>query len=205
MKNVCHRFKQFEEKLKRMDDKGPVPSVEKQACTLTDYLTGQEIADIGAEANRQAVLKYLVEEKGYAREDIETDVPIAFEVKGEPCRSRADVVVSAGGRRLMAFKCAAGSLGSREREAVSAARLVDACRLPLAAVSDGQTAVVLDTRTGKTVSKGLDSIPSKTELASRFEAAILEPLPANKLERERLVFRTYDSMNVNVATEKQSA
>ncbi|MBI9082083.1 MAG: type I restriction enzyme HsdR N-terminal domain-containing protein [Desulfobacterales bacterium] len=202
MKNVCHRFKQFEEKLKSMDEKGPAPSVEKQVCTLIDYLTGKEIADIGAEANRQAVLRFLVEEKGYAREDIETNVPIAFEVKGEPCRSRADVVVSAGGRRLIAIKCAAGSLGSREREAISAARLVDTCRLPLAVASDGQTAVVLDTRTGKKISKGIDSIPSKAELASRFADASLEPLPENKLERERLVFRTYDSMNVNVATEK---
>ena len=202
MKKVCHRFKQFEEKLKGMDEKAAAaPSVEKQASTLTDYLTGQEIADIGAEANRQALLRFLVEEKGYAKEDVETDVPIVFEVKGEPCRSRADVVVSAGGRRLMAIKCAAGSLGSREREAISAARLVDACRLPLAAVSDGQTAVVLDTKTGKTLSKGLDSIPSQAELASRFADVTLEPLPENKLERERLVFRTYDSMNVNVAAQ----
>lgn len=202
MKNVCHRFKQFEEKLKALDEKAAAaPPVEKKIGTLTDFLTGREIADVGAEANRQAVLRFLVEEKGYAREDVETDVPIAFEVKGESCRSRADVVVSGLGRRLMVIKCAAGSLGSRERESISAARLLEPYQIPLAVASDGQTAVVLDTKTGKKISQGLDTILSKSELASRFEAVDLEPLPENKLERERLVFRTYDSMNVNVAAE----
>ena len=198
MKKVCPRFKQFEEKLKDLDAQKAGTAVEKKVCTLVDYLSGREIQDIGAEANRQAVLKFLVEEKGYARDEIETDVPIAFEVKGEQCRSRADVVVSAGGRRLMVVKCAPGSLGSREREAVSAARLLEACRIPVAVVSDGKDAVVLDTRTGRKIGKGLEEIFSRSDLAERFRGMAPEPFPKEKLERERLVFRTYDSMNVNI-------
>lgn len=199
MKKVCPRFKQFEGKLKEMDDRtAAAPAVEKKVSTLTDYLSGQEIQDIGAEANRQAVLKFLVETRGFAKEAIETDAPLSFEVKGTRYQSRVDVVVSAAGRRRLVIKCAPGSLGSREREAVSAARLLERRPIPLAAVSDGQTAVLLDTATGKKLAEGLDALPSAEELAARFQGVDPEPMPPERLERERLVFRTYDSMNVNV-------
>ena len=36
--------------------------------TITDYLTGHTIPDVGAESHRQTVLRFLVEEKGYARD-----------------------------------------------------------------------------------------------------------------------------------------
>lgn len=167
--------------------------------TVPDYVTGQPVPLVGAEENRQMVEKFLVEEKGYAREDIAVDVPIAFEVAGETYQSTVDLVVSAAGRPLMAVKCAAGSLGSREREAVAAARLVGQAPLPLAMVSDGRTAVVLDAVTGKPISEGLDAVYSRAALEVDFNAHDPAPLPPAKLEKERLVFRSYDSMNVNAA------
>ena len=43
---------------------------------ITDYITGKEVPNIGAEENRQALERFLVEEKGYFKEDIEVDVDI---------------------------------------------------------------------------------------------------------------------------------
>ena len=61
---------------------------------IVDFVTGKEIPEVGAEANRQAVEQFLVLEKGYAREDIEIDVDIAFEVAGETYRSQIDLILS---------------------------------------------------------------------------------------------------------------
>ena len=171
---------------------------EKPYQMITDYVTGIDVPLVGAEENRQMVEKYLVETKGYAREDIEVDVPIAFEVAGEAYRAAADLVVSTGGRRRMAFKCAAGSLGSREREIVYAARLVDAAPLPLAVVSDGRTAIVLDVLTGKIIGTSLDAIPSRNRLETDYADFTADPIAPERLERERLIFRSYDLENVNV-------
>ena len=33
--------------------------------TLVDYITGKTVANVGAEANRQAVERFLVQKKGY--------------------------------------------------------------------------------------------------------------------------------------------
>jgi hypothetical protein len=164
---------------------------------LTDYLTGRAIPAVGAEENRQAILKYLVEEKGYAKTDLATDVPIAVKVAGEVYRSTVDVVARVDGEVAFLVKCAAGSLGSREREAISAARLLEAAPLPLAVVSDGRTAIVLDTVTGKALGQGLAAIPDPAAATRYLAHHPMAPLDDKRHEREGLVFRSYDSMTVH--------
>ena len=167
---------------------------------ITDFVTGQDVPNIGAEENRQAVERFLVEQKGYFKADIEVDVDIEFSVGNEIYRSLVDLVVSAdGGRtRFMVLKCVAGSLGSREREIVAAARLLDEHQIPYSVVSDGKTAIVLDTVSGKKVAEGLGAIFSKKEALEKLLFIELQPFPKNRLKGERLIFRTYDSENVNV-------
>ena len=165
---------------------------------IVDYITGKSVPNVGAEINRQQVERYLVEEKGYRHEEILVDAPIQLEIDGEIYRSTVDLVVQIDNRPLMVVKCAAGSLGSREREAVSAARLFGASPMPLAVVSDGTTATVLDTTKGKQKGKGLEAIPHRNEALERVQSEPLPPIAPERLIRERLVFRSYDSMNVNV-------
>lgn len=165
---------------------------------IVDYITGESVPNVGAEINRQQVERYLVEDKEYRREDILVDAPIEVEIDGEIYRSTVDLVVQIDKRPLMAVKCAAGSLGSREREAVSAARLFAASPMPLAVVSDGETATVLDTTNGKKKGTGLVAIPDRNEAIELAQAEPLAPIVPERLTRERLVFRSYDSMNVNV-------
>jgi hypothetical protein len=172
-------------------------SVQKPYGFIRDRITGRSVPDIGAEANRQAVEKILIEEKGYLPADIEVDAPLSFTVAGEIYRSSVDLVVSAAGSRAMVIKCAAGSLGSREREIVSAGRLLGTHQIPLSVVSDGVDAVVLDTLTGKKRGEGMAAIPSRGELEAYMKGHEPVPYPEKKREREQLVFRTYDVENIN--------
>jgi hypothetical protein len=165
---------------------------------IVDFITGQPVANMGAEANRQQVERYLIEINGYRREEVMVDAPIDVEIDGEVYRSVVDLVVQIGSRPLIALKCAAGSLGSREREIVSAARLYGTSPLPLAVVSDGSGAIVLDAATGKKIGDGLAAIPTRSEAVNLAQADPLPPVAPDRLARERLVFRSYDSMNVNV-------
>jgi len=166
---------------------------------ITDFVTGIRVPNIGAEENRQKVERFLVDTKGYDRDDIEVDVPIEIEIGGEPYRSRIDLVAGVDGKRFMVIKCAAGSLGSREREALSAARLINPCPLLRAVVSDGKTALVMDAISGKNIDDGMEAIPSKEAAKTVLNAAGSKPLTKQHLEREKLIFRTYDMMNVNVS------
>jgi len=109
-----------------------------------------------------------------------------------------DLVVSIGDCPVIAIKCAAGSLGSREREIISAARLFGKTPLPVAVVSDGNTAVVLDVMTGKNSGDGLNAIPDRGAATALADKGPLPAIAEDRLVREKLIFRSYDSMNINV-------
>ena len=178
-----------------------MPDTLNPYSTLIDFVTGKEIPNVGAEENRQAVERFLVKEKGYFKADIAVDVDIAMTVAGDIYQSQVDLVVSVGEDPIgfMAFKCAAASLGSREREIVAAARLLEAnYQIPYAVVSDGNTAIVLDTISGKKTGEGMTAIPSKEQAIEIMKNIDLISFPKERVERERLIFRTYDSQNVNV-------
>jgi hypothetical protein len=174
----------------------------KPYSMITDFVTGKEIPNVGAEENRQMVEQYLVNEKGFSKQDVAVDVDIEITVAGELYRSQIDLVVSVddehGSTRFMAIKCAAASLGSREREILAAARLLAEKQLPFSVVSDGKTAIVLDTVTGKKLGEGLNAIPSKSQAQEKLKELKRLSFPKEKREREKLIFRSFDSMNVNV-------
>ena len=169
---------------------------------MIDYVSGKSIPNVGAEENRQMVERFLVNERGYSKEDIAVDVDIEITVAGEIYRSQIDLVVSVedeyGSTRLMAIKCAAASLGSREREILAAARLLVENQIPFSVVSDGKTAFVLDTVSGKKLGEGLNAIFSKAKAREILKEIKLLPFPKERREREKLIFRSFDSMNVNV-------
>jgi hypothetical protein len=169
----------------------------KPYTTLTDFLTGRQIPNVGAEENRQAVARFLVEQRGYEREDIEAGVALSLSIGGEVYRSQLDLVVSVDGRRAMVVTCAAGALGSWERQTLAAARLLEGYQIPYSVVSDGKTAAVLDTVSAERIGSALEAIPSKTDARQALSSTLRQPLAEERRLRESLIFRTYDMETVN--------
>ncbi len=165
--------------------------------TIVDYVTGREIPDVGSEGNRQQVERMLVEGKGYAKDEIEVDAPIEVAVRGEVYRSKIDLLVRVSGTPFLVIKCAAASLGSWEREILAAARLWGSVQVPLSMVSDGTAVIVLDTVSGRKIGEGWDAVPSRARAEDQVKTLEPVPFPEDRLDRERLIFRSYDSMNVN--------
>jgi len=170
----------------------------KPYTMVTDYITGKPVPNIGSEENRQQIERYLVENKGFDKNDIEVDAEIRLKIDGTDYRSRVDLVVSTGAKRFMAIKSAAGSLNSWEREIVSAARLLDRYQLPISVVSDGKTAVVIDTVSGEKIGQGMQAILSKERAQEMMATTRLLRVSEKRLRKEMLIFRSYDMMNVNV-------
>ena len=165
---------------------------------LTDFVTGKEIPNIGAEENRQRVERFLVEIKGYSKDDIEVDADLRLTIGDEEVRSNVDLVVRVQGKRFMVLRCVPGSLVSRQRETLAAARLLDLYQIPFSVVTDGKDAELLDTVTGKVLNQGMEAIPSKEEAIRQTKEMRLQPFPQERLEREKIIFRSYDEMNINV-------
>jgi len=165
---------------------------------LVDFVTGNKVPNVGAEEIRQQVERFLVETKGYGKDDIEVDAPLELTIGEKEIRSNVDLVVSVSGKRFMVLKCVPGSLGSRHRETLAAARLLEAYQIPFSVVTDGKNAELLDTVTGEMIDDGMEAIPCRDDAMKWLKRLRIEPFPQEKLEREKMIFRSYDEMNVNV-------
>ncbi|MBF0224740.1 MAG: type I restriction enzyme HsdR N-terminal domain-containing protein [Desulfobacterales bacterium] len=164
---------------------------------ITDFVTGKEIPNVGSEENRQLFEKFLVEKKGFSNNDIEIDVPILLDIDGESYDSSVDIIVCINDIKLIAVKCAAGSIGSREREILSAARIFCDYQIPFSVVTDGKTAIIMDTISGKKIGDSIEAVHSKPVLIEILNDLKLVPLSKERINKEKIIFRSYDSMNVN--------
>lgn len=164
---------------------------------ITDYITGKAIDNVGSEVSRQLFEKFLVEERGYAKEEIKVDVPLTVQFKGEDYPSSIDLIVHVGDRAVMAVTCVAGSIGSYEREILAGARLAYPYQIPLAISTDARDAVVMDTLTGDTLGKGLNDVPSRSDMAGRLADLECIPFDEKKKEREMIIYRSFNLEKIN--------
>ncbi len=165
--------------------------------TINDYITGRPVPDTGAEANRQAIERLLVETKGFEKNDIRVDEPIKVRFKGEDYCSTLDLIVFFKQRPVMAFKCVAGAIHSYEREILAGARLVYDIQIPYAVSCDGMDAVILDTLTGRKIGQGLDAVFNKKSIEESFSSLSFTRFPDTKKEREMIVFRSFNMDKIN--------
>lgn len=154
---------------------------------LHDYLTGEEKPDTDDERIRQSLAKKLVEELGYDREELESGLKIVSEFNGKRVETHIELVVNIMGKRLVLIRYGAGSLVTREKAAIAAARILDTrYRIPLAIVTNGRDAELLDTKTGKILATGMDCFPSRHQAEQFSDTLAWEPYKEEKLREQAL-------------------
>ena len=160
----------------------------------TDYISGKSVVDTDDERYRRKLARFMVEEKGYSKSDLESLSTIETLFSGQFVVSRIDLVVSLNKKRFMIIRYGPGSLVTRERPAIAAARVLDPThQIPLAVVTNGEDAEVLDTFTGKAVGMGLEAIPDKDKALELVKTLDFLPFPeGKKREREMRILNTFD-------------
>lgn len=162
--------------------------------TITDFITGKKLPGTPSEKIRQQTEHFLVDEKGYSKDDI--TVGEGFEITletGERVYYIVDLLVSNGGKRIMAIKCLDSALVVGERLILAYARLLDSYQVPFAAVVNDMGAEVLETISGKSIGSGIEAIPSKEEL-EKMDLKFMG-LPEKKIEKEKRILFTFESIN----------
>jgi hypothetical protein len=162
--------------------------------TCTDYVTGETLTDTDDERIRQQIARLLVKEKGYPKSALEMRRKIETLFAGQFVVSNIDITVLHAGRRFMIIRYAPGSLVTRERSAIAAARVLDKeYRIPLAVVTNGKDAELLDTETGEVLGAGLSAIPAMAEIVKMFDKLQFAPFHDEaKCERELRILNAFD-------------
>jgi len=172
------------------DEKDPVRESKIRGILQEELQDGEDLAK---EARKQ--IGYLLgEKKGYDPGDVRTGLAFEVQLGEETVWSSADFLVDLDGRAAMIIKCSAGSLDSRERQAVAAARVITSPPVPVAVVADPVTAEVLDVETGKVTGEGFGSIPTKEQLRSIVAAKAMQPLGPKQLEKEKRILLAFDAI-----------
>ncbi len=162
--------------------------------TLNDYLTGEELVDTDDERIRQQISRMLVEELGYRPDELKPRLKIETLFTRNFVTSTIDVTVEIEARQVMIVRYGPGSLVSRERSALAAARVLnDDYRIPLAVVTNGRDALLLETITGDVLDQGMEAIPGRERLGEMLTSLIfLPPQDEDKRQREKRILNAFD-------------
>lgn len=162
--------------------------------TLVDYLTGEKLPDTDDERIRQGLARMMVEEKNYPRETLRPRLRIETLFARSFVISTIELTVLFDARPFMVIRYGPGSLVSRERAAIAAARvLYPSHAMPLAVVTNGLDAELLDTATGKVIGCGLSAIPDFAAAGEMMARLEFHPPPGGpKRERELRILNAFD-------------
>ena len=132
---------------------------------LTDYLTDRQMDDTHDERYRQKLARHLVEQCGFAKKDLTPRFKLKVSAGERQAIIPVDFLVTLSGKIGMLVKYAPGSLVTRHTPAIAAARVICPYLIPVAVVTNGEDAHVLNTISSEQTGAGFASIPSKDNLA----------------------------------------
>jgi len=168
-------------------------SPEEREKLVRDKIAKEDEMEAQATGDSRLIIEELLRRLGYRDGEIESDIPFEVSTGAHSGTCSTDFIVKIGGRRFMGIKCTM-ALESRERHIVSFCRVADRMVIPVAVVTDGLTAIVVDTMTGRPLSEGLDSIPDRERALSLLEGAPEQPFPeGDKAEKTRRVLLAFET------------
>ena len=163
--------------------------------TLKDYLTGEILPDTDDERYRQQLSRLLVEQRGYAVDELWPRLSIETQFDGKFVKSVVEITVCLQEYRVLIIRYGPGSLVTRERPTIAAARLLyPEYRIPLAVITNLRDAELLETKTGKVLDTGMSCIPQRNSLLEMMSSLSFEHFgDEERREKEARILNVYDA------------
>ncbi len=159
---------------------------------LQDMITGETLPDTLDERYRQKLMRILIEDRGYARSDIQCRNRLDVHAGGACAVVNVDIAVRINDTICMIVKFGPGSLVTRHRPAIATSRLLTPYQIPVVVVTNGEDADILDGDTGAVLAGGLDNIPSRSELGEHFQEYTFRPISGKRAEIESRIVYAYE-------------
>lgn len=158
----------------------------------TDFLSGQKIEDTHDERYRQAIAKRLVRRLGYRKQEIMARYPLRVDTGSQRAIVPIDFLIQIDARTLLLVKYGPGSIVTRHRPTLAAARLVCDYQVPRVVVTNGEQSDLLDGASGKVIAQGLDHLPDRPALTRLSETWTLEKISAQRARIEARILYAYE-------------
>jgi len=159
---------------------------------LVDFITGKTLKDTHDERYRQKIGRLLVNRKGYLKADIEPRKDLLVEADAKKAILKIDFVITLAGRIGMVIKYGPGSLVTRRRAGLAVSRLIAPDQVPIAVVTNGEDAEIINGTTAEILAQGLDSIPAKPDLETIMARETFMTISEKQAEMESRILYCYE-------------
>lgn len=159
---------------------------------LRDFITGKTLTDTHDERYRQKLARFLVQQRGFARQELKPRQFIRLNIDGRQEPAVVDLAVEIEGRVGMIVKYGPGSLVTRYRPALAASRLLRSYQIPFVVVTNGEDADVLDGFSGDLLGSGLDAIPQRDDVQKKLTATNATGIPDKRLQAEARILYCFE-------------
>ena len=159
---------------------------------LVDFITGETIEDNLDERYRQKLAQLLVEKKDYNKNEIKSRCELPVSAGVNKAVVKIDFLITLSDKICMIIKYSPGSLVTRHRPVLAASRLIAPYQIPIAVITNGEDADVLDGYTNEVISSGFESIPGRQQLAKRVADIHLEHISARRAEMESRIIYAFE-------------
>jgi hypothetical protein len=159
---------------------------------LTDFISGQTLDDTLDERHRQQIGRLLVNEKKYTKSQITSRYDLKIHVDNKCAHLMVTYTVRIQRRIGMIIQYGPGSLVTRHRPTLAIARLVADYQVPVAVVTNGEQADILDGNTGKRVDSGLDMIPDLDRLYNTCQRHPWNRISTERAEKESRILMAFE-------------
>lgn len=159
---------------------------------LEDYITGVSLKDTHDERYRQKIARLLVSRGGYCKADIEPRKGILARAGENRAIIKIDFLITLSGKVCMIVNYGPGSIVTRRRSVLAMSRLIAPYQVPIAVVSNGEDAEVLEGSTGRVISRGLETIPSRQELTKVAAEDRFNAIQNARAEMEARILYCYE-------------
>ena len=159
---------------------------------LTDFITGETLKETHDERDRQKIARLLVDRLGYLKEDVKPRRALVVSADDKKAVLKIDFTITLADRTCMVLKYGPGSVVTRRRAVLAVSRLIAPYQVPVAVITNGRDAEIINGASGKVAASGLDSIPSKTDLIRIAGSETFAPISDQQAEMESRILYCYE-------------
>ena len=159
---------------------------------LTDFISGETLKDTHDERYRQKIARLLTGQLGYLRADIEPRKALVARTDSKKAVLKIDFTITLEGKTCMVVKYGPGSLVTRRRAVLAVSRLIAPYQVPVAVITNGQDAEVINGTSGEVTASGLESIPSKANLTKMAAGETFASISDQRAEMESRILYCYE-------------
>ncbi len=155
---------------------------------LKDFLSGSILTDTLDERYRQKIAKQLVITGGFKKSDIISNLDLEVAAGTRKSVIKVDFLIRFQNKVVVLIKYSPGSLVTRRLSTLGLSRIIKPYQIPIAVITNGEEAEIIDGNSGKVISTGLKKLPDKKSIKKDMPSFLFKPIKKNIFDQASRIF-----------------